>query len=186
MTNAELVILSLIAERPRHGYQIEQVIEEREMREWTDLGFSSIYYILNKLEGQGYIESKVEQAAGRGPARKVYTITQSGFQACQVGILESLAEPPRPESMFLLGLANLPAVPQEEALSALLTYESHLTERREHLQNRAQLGADSFPTHVAAMFDFSLKMIQAELAWVKQFIEQMEVYNGKKRFQEGT
>jgi DNA-binding PadR family transcriptional regulator len=174
MTNAELVILSLIAECPRHGYQIEQVIEEREMREWTELGFSSIYYILNKLEGQGYIEGKVEQAAGRGPARKVYTITQSGSQACQVGILESLAEPPRPESMFLLGLANLPAVPKEEALSALRAYADRLAERLEHLQQRGQIGADSFPAHVAAMFDFSLKMIQAELAWVKQFIQQME------------
>ena len=29
MTNAELVILSLIAERPRHGYEIEVVIEDR-------------------------------------------------------------------------------------------------------------------------------------------------------------
>ena len=76
--------------------------------------------------------------------------------------------------MFLLGLANLPSVPQEEALSALRTYAAHLTERREHLQKRAQLGADSFPNHVAAMFDFSLKMIQAEIAWVKQFIQQME------------
>ena len=174
MTNAELVILSLIAERPRHGYQIEQVIEEREMREWTELGFSSIYYILNKLEGQGYIDSKVEQSAGRGPARKVYTITQSGSHICQEGILRSLARPPRPESMFLLGLANLPSIPQEEALTALHTYAAHLTERREHLQKRAQLGVDSFPIHVAAMFDFSLKMIQAELAWVKHFIKQME------------
>ncbi len=174
MTNAELVILTLIAERPQHGYQIEQVIEEREMRQWTELGFSSIYYILNKLEGQGYIEGKVEQAAGRGPARKVYTITQSGFQACQEGILKSLAEPPRPESMFLLGLANLPAVPQEEALPALRAYADHLAERLEHLKQRGQIGADSFPTHVAAMFDFSLKMIQAELAWVKQFIQHME------------
>ena len=174
MTNAELVILSLIAEHPRHGYQIEQVIEEREMREWTELGFSSIYYILNKLGGQGYIDSKIEQSAGRGPARKVYTITQFGSQACQVGILQSLAQPPRPESMFLLGLANLPSVPQEEALSALRTYADHLAERFEHLQKRGQIGADSFPTHVAAMFDFSLNMIQAELAWVKQFIQQLE------------
>jgi DNA-binding PadR family transcriptional regulator len=43
MTNAELAILSLVAEQPRHGYEIEQVIEEREMREWTEIGFSSIY-----------------------------------------------------------------------------------------------------------------------------------------------
>ena len=45
MTNAELAILSLIAEQPRHGYQIDQVIQERGMREWTEVGFSSIYYL---------------------------------------------------------------------------------------------------------------------------------------------
>ena len=30
MTKAELAILSLVAERPRHGYEIEQVIEDWE------------------------------------------------------------------------------------------------------------------------------------------------------------
>ena len=35
MTNAELAVLSLVAEKPRHGYEIEQVIEERGMRDWT-------------------------------------------------------------------------------------------------------------------------------------------------------
>ena len=50
MTNAELAILSLVAEQPRHGYEIENVIEQRGMRAWTEIGFSSIYYILKKLE----------------------------------------------------------------------------------------------------------------------------------------
>jgi DNA-binding PadR family transcriptional regulator len=31
MTNAELAILSLIAEKPHHGYEIEQVIDARGM-----------------------------------------------------------------------------------------------------------------------------------------------------------
>ncbi|MFL7891509.1 MAG: PadR family transcriptional regulator, partial [Anaerolineales bacterium] len=48
MTNAELAILSLIAEQPRHGYDIEQAIVARGMRDWTEIGFSSIYYLLNK------------------------------------------------------------------------------------------------------------------------------------------
>ena len=55
MTNTELAILGLIAEQPRHGYQIEQVIEERGMRNWTEIGFSSIYYLLKKLEKAGYV-----------------------------------------------------------------------------------------------------------------------------------
>ena len=39
----ELLILGLISEMPRHGYEIERVIAEREMREWTRIGFSSIF-----------------------------------------------------------------------------------------------------------------------------------------------
>ncbi len=181
MTDAELVILSLIAEKPRHGYQIEQVIAEREMREWTELGFSSIYYLLNKLEAGGLIESALERPSGRGPARKVYTITEAGWEACQGGILEALSEPSRPQSMFLLGMSNLPAVPREESLAALQHYAASLAERREHLQERMNMGKGSFPFHVGAIFDFSLMMIQAELAWLEKFIKQMEAQDGKER-----
>ena len=55
LTNAELAILSLIVEQPRHGYEIEQVIEQRGMREWTDVGFSSIYYLLHPTAPQHVI-----------------------------------------------------------------------------------------------------------------------------------
>jgi DNA-binding PadR family transcriptional regulator len=64
MTNAELAILSLIAEKPRHGYEIEQVIEERGMRDWTEVGFSSIIHT-KKLEQNGWIDNRTEQFAGR-------------------------------------------------------------------------------------------------------------------------
>ena len=42
MTPAELAVLGLIVEQPRHGYEIEKVIEDRGMREWTEIGFSTI------------------------------------------------------------------------------------------------------------------------------------------------
>jgi DNA-binding PadR family transcriptional regulator len=177
MTNAELVILSLIAEKPKHGYQIEQVIEEREMRQWTELGFSSIYYLLNKLEDRGLIASRLEQIPGRGPARKVYTITDAGWNACQKGILDSLAHPSRPESMFLLGMSNLPTVPRDKALTALQNYARRLADREEHLQQRIQIGQGAFPFHVEAMFDFSFTMIQAERTWIEEFIMQLEAQN---------
>jgi hypothetical protein len=72
MTNAELAMLCLIAERPRHGYEIEGVIQERGMREWTEVGFSSIYYLLKKLEREGLIVGRTgsKNAAGL-PAAEV-------------------------------------------------------------------------------------------------------------------
>ena len=87
MTNAELAILSLVAEGPCHGYQIEHVIQERGMREWTELGFSSIYYLLKKLEAKGLVAGGLEEAE-RGPARKVYTLTDAGRAELTMWITE--------------------------------------------------------------------------------------------------
>ena len=103
MTNAELTILSLIAEQPRHGYDIEQVIEQRGMRDWTEVGFSSIYFLLNKLEKDGMVKSRLEKSQGKGPARKVYSITAEGKRAHTQGSLAALSTPtsssrPTPEA----------------------------------------------------------------------------------------
>jgi DNA-binding PadR family transcriptional regulator len=109
MTNAELAILSLIAERPRYGYEIDETIEARGMRGWTDIGFSSIYYLLKKLTGDGLLVQETRESE-HGPARKVYSVTQAGITALRTGTTDALTNLDGGERDFLLGLANLPAL----------------------------------------------------------------------------
>ncbi|MDY6875341.1 MAG: PadR family transcriptional regulator [Chloroflexota bacterium] len=177
MTNAELAILSLIAEQPRHGYEIERVIEERGMREWTEIGFSSIYYLLKKLEREGLIEGQSEEAK-RGPARKVYHITPAGIEARHVGVLDALSVPHRCYPPLQLGLANLPGITIAEALAALRKYRDELDARLEHVQARWE-SQRPLPYFVDAMFDHSVTMTQAELEWITQFISQLEDQTGE-------
>jgi DNA-binding PadR family transcriptional regulator len=172
MTNAELAILGLVAEKPRHGYEIEQVIEERGMREWTEVGFSSIYYLLKKLEREGLVVGALEEGA-RGPARKVYRSTAAGQEALMAGTLEALSTPQRRYSPLLLGLAHLPGIPPTEAREALETYRAALVQRREHLGERWD-GQHPLPYFVDAMFDHSLTILEAELGWVDKFIKRLE------------
>ena len=135
MTNAELAILSLVAEAPRHGYEIEQIIEERGMREWTEIGFSSIYYLLKKLEKSGLIKSQLVPAEGRGPKRRVYQITSDGSEALLNTTLEVLSTLKPKFPSILLGIANLPIVSQEHALGALRSYRDRMTEKVEDVQS---------------------------------------------------
>jgi len=172
VTNAELAILSLVAEQPRHGYEIEQIIEERGMRDWTELGFSSIYYLLKKLEQQGLIESALEVAA-RGPARKVYHITSEGQAAFQTAALAVLSEPQQVCSPFILGLSNLMALPPAQILAALEHYQQALNERLAHVRQR-KIQAGMLPPLVMPVFDYSLAMIESELQWIGAFIEQFK------------
>ena len=168
-TNAELAILSLIAERPRHGYEIEHVIEERGMREWTEIGFSSIYYLLKKLEQQGLVEGQLEEAE-RGPARKVFHITQGGIKARHAALIEALSVPWQASPPLLLGIGNLPGVPPSEAIAALQQYRDTLTTRLARVQDRWE-SQRPLPYFVDGMFDYTITLVQAEMEWVEGFIE---------------
>ncbi len=173
MTNAELAILSLIAEEPRHGYDIEQTIEARGMRDWTEIGFSSIYYLLNKLEGEGLIESKIQNSQGRGPARKVFRLTNKGERIHLEGVVETLGEPHHSSSPFLLGLSNYPVIPSKLVLESLQKNIMHLENRLKHLEQRVE-EQRPLPPYVKAMFDYSCTMIEAELKWMNGFVKKVE------------
>lgn len=177
MTNAELAILSLVVEQPRHGYEIEQVLEERGMRDWTEVGFSSIYYLLKKLEGEELIEGQLEES-GRGPARKVYQAAPAGREAYRVAVLDALAVPRRWYSTLLLGLSCLPDVPLAEAVAALRQYHAALVERRDNVQANWDRQRP-LPGFVEALFDYSVTMIQAEVRWVEEFIAKTEAKHGE-------
>ena len=86
MTSAELAILSVVVEQPRHGYEVEQVIEARGMRDWTEIGFSSIYYLLKKAEAKGWVEQQEAITPTRGPARTVYRVTRAGRDTCSTEV----------------------------------------------------------------------------------------------------
>ena len=175
MTNAELAILSLVAEKPRHGYDIEQVIEARGMRNWTEIGFSSIYYILGKLEKARLIESRLTQLEGKGPIRKTYNITSLGQQAHIEGALAALSTPQSGSRSFLLGLSNFSVVPREHILAALDTYVAEVEESLKHMLQRAE-EQQPVPPVVDAMFDYSRVLMEAELKWIRNFID--EIKNG--------
>jgi len=174
MTNAELVLLSLIAETPRHGYELERVIEERGMRNWTDIAFSSIYFLLNKLVREGMITAASQPAAGRGPARKVYSVMPKGIYALRDGVRASLAHPFPGDRTFMFGLSCLPLLALKDAVAALHERQTALLARRDELARHPALTRPDFPAHVTAMFTYSLSLLDAELAWLEEYLVQLE------------
>lgn len=166
LSNAEFALLSLLVEGPKHGYAIERIIEERGMRNWTEIGFSSIYFLLKKLEGRGLARaSKIPSSSQR--ASKTFRITAAGERVHQEETRRALAEPDRPLSAFPLGLANWSALPPDEAVGALRTRQVALDRNLTDLEARRQ-AQEPLPTHVRAMFDYAARMIAAERDWLTQ------------------
>jgi DNA-binding PadR family transcriptional regulator len=169
-TDTELVVMSLLMEKPMYGYQIEQTIVDRGMREWTTIGFSSIYYVLEKLEKKEWITSVIEIGDGKGPARKIYSITNNGKIYWKNQILDALAHPSKNNNNFLLALSTLEYLDKQSTISALENYHNELSKKLNDLEKKQE---GFLPWNVIAMFDFSKTQIQAELNWLTKFLAQI-------------
>src|ERR1051325_6061272 len=66
-----LIALALIAEQPRHGYEIIKVLEDKTAG-WYSPSPGIVYPTLTYLEEAGYVTAQAEGA------KKLYTITDTG------------------------------------------------------------------------------------------------------------
>jgi DNA-binding PadR family transcriptional regulator len=75
---AENILLGLLCERPMHGYEIAQVVQNDEaLRAIWRIERSEIYFLLGKLTKNGLIVDRAAEQAG-GPVRVIYAPTEAG------------------------------------------------------------------------------------------------------------
>src|SRR3954464_3236799 len=74
--SAELLILSLLDARPRHGYDLSKLIEARSGGELT-FHVDSLYPLLYRLEERGWIKGRWVEKAGER-RRRFYAVTAEG------------------------------------------------------------------------------------------------------------
>ncbi len=74
--STELLILALVEDRPRHGYEIARLIEERSDGA-ISFHVASLYPTLYRLEDRGLLEGRWVERAGQR-RRRYYRITPAG------------------------------------------------------------------------------------------------------------
>ena len=77
VSKVDVAVLGCLAESPRHGYELLEVMRARHMDRWADVGKASVYQGLRRLERAGLIAGKAQEGAA-APDRRVYRITKSG------------------------------------------------------------------------------------------------------------
>ena len=81
LTTPDLVLLSLLAERPMHGYQVNLELERREVRDWAGVSRPQVYYSLEKLARLGLIRPAGDNVSSAGPERRVFAASAKGRAA---------------------------------------------------------------------------------------------------------
>jgi len=81
LTTPDLVLLSLLAERPMHGYEANALLEFRKVRDWAGVSRPQVYYSLEKLARLGMLDSAGGDGQKAGPERRVFATTERGRTA---------------------------------------------------------------------------------------------------------
>ena len=173
LSDVELTLLSLVAEGPRYGKEIEQLIELRGLREWLIVGRDSFYYILERLEKQELL-TRSHPPGSVEPAHIIYQITDAGRGIVQTAVSDLLCQSRSLGESFAIGLANLGALKPQQVYRSLLQHHESLTHRlqiaetvwaRHEKESRASESTRALYTH-------GIAVMKAELDWLTTFIEQ--------------
>ena len=166
-SDADIVVLSLLAEQPRHGYDLDRVIEQRGYRQWTSLAFSSVYYLLKHLSERGLLEPD-QSSQGR---RTVFRVTEAGRRELRQAAGERVLAPAPPSAGVLPALNAYSRLDDPELVTLLVRRAEALLGRLDELRAlRAQVDEE----HALAIFDYEILRQEADLAWTRSLLKKAD------------
>src|SRR5579859_7091650 len=167
MTDAELAILSLLSEGPSFDHELNAALDDRGIRRWTAIGYSSMFYVLSKLERQGLVERIGEEGE-----RKRYQISAAGVGVLQTAVSDLLSTPHPHDQYFELGLANLHILRPSQVQAALATRLQDIVAQLTWLRKEASNANLSF--QINALYQHHMTMLETEQTWMENFIKEWE------------
>jgi DNA-binding PadR family transcriptional regulator len=183
ITTPDLVILSLLAERAMHGYQVNLELERRCIREWAAISRPQVYYSLEKLSAAGLIRDGESEDPAAGPDRRVFETTAKGRHALSDALDREDWTTQRDRPAFLTWVAlswqAQPGVFKKQIARRVEFLERELTREKETLDSiLAEVG---HPYHEAVwMVTLMIEQFKAELKWLEKLERELPLRGSAK------
>jgi DNA-binding PadR family transcriptional regulator len=171
LTTPDLVLLSLLAERPMHGYAANAELERRQVRDWAAISRPQIYYSLDKLLRLGLLRAAGSDEPQLGPDRRVVATTPKGRDALATALEREDWTEQRERPVFLTWMAlswlARPGVVKRQLQRRRKYLEREMEHERATL--RAVLDEVGHENHEAVwMLKLILTHFEIELRWLNE------------------
>lgn len=173
-------ILGLLSWKPASGYDLKRIISDSEIFYWSGNN-NQIYKSLLELQNEGLVTCQV-QIQESLPAKKIYSITETGLSELQQSLL-AVPEIPELRKGFLIQLAWAEILSDEEILTLLGKYEIEIASRLQMYRAQAERPGSSPDRSKREIYLWKriaenlIAAYQTELDWVRQ--TQQELREGK-------
>ena len=169
LTTPDLVLLSLLAERPMHGYQANAELERRQWRDWVGVSRPQVYYSIEKLARAGMIAAAEGDEPSGGPDRRVFATSPKGRAALASALEREDWAMQRDRPPFLTWLAlswqARPGITARQFERRRKFLQAELA--REQLTLRAVRREVGHRYHEAVwMIELTIAQFRTELRWI--------------------
>ena len=168
----DLVVLSMLAERPMHGYELWTELVRRHVWKWAAISRPQVYYSLKKLCTRRLVAAagRGDDDAALGPERIVFAPTPAGRRALADGLARAQWATQRPPPPFATWMAlSWQARPRDwiaqvDRRRRFVT--AQLTDDRAALA--AVIAETSGASDAAMIVRLGIRQFEAELAWLDE------------------
>jgi DNA-binding PadR family transcriptional regulator len=119
----ELLVLSSLARRPMHGYDIKLELQYKHVRWWARCDHGHLYGTLNRLERDGLIRAERTQG---GRKKKVFAITEVGRERMEAMLARCATDEDATRFDVDLFVSGSFALPKDRVLALLAEREHRL------------------------------------------------------------
>ena len=174
-TVPDLVVLSLLTERPMHGYELNQELVRREVNDWAGISRPQVYYSLKKLQNRGWVQPATADRPAAGPEKQVVEPTSAGRTVLREAVGSAHWAQHRAVPPFSTWMALSRHASQDQRQRCIQLRREHLQaeldkERRTLVEIHSGIEADSGPMTDTAMLMVQLviRQFEVELTWLDE------------------
>ena len=172
MATIDLIVLGMLKDDALSAYDIQKLVEYRNISKWVKISTPSIYKKVIQLEEKGYVRSSVVKE-GKMPEKAVYTLTEAGEKEFVRLMSDISSKPVRIFLDFNAVIVNLAKLPAEERHLCLTQIEENVKSLKGYLEENLHRIEDisEIPETGKAVLRQQHILVQAIETWIASLKE---------------
>lgn len=174
MATIDLIVLGMLKRESLSAYDIQKLVEYRNISKWVKISTPSIYKKVIQLEEKGLITSRMEKE-GKMPEKAVYSLTDAGNEEFEKLMLEISCKPINIFLDFNAVIVNLESMEKEQQRECLDNIESNINVLKSYLEENVDLkeNAPDVPATGLAVLHQQFRLVQAIEDWIRALKEEL-------------
>jgi len=171
-------ILGLLAQKPRHGYELRVAFSAVVGEATWDVKPAQIYTTLERLEESGLVQTKSDLGEGREPDRRIYAITRDGREALKDWFEEGVPTEHQRDEFYVKLMIALISV-EADPTRIIQTQRSRLYQELHDATTHRDTHDPQTEMAQILLIDKAIMHLEADLRWLDMIEMRLEAIKGQ-------